>query len=102
MKRVQAQEPRQWQSAFYMKQKALMQLQKSQAHRQNPYQIHSVLKDDVYTAEKNRKQDDSQHMESSVTNVASSTILNMHAEVPGAVWSTPLKRKLYTNKSMAS
>ena len=53
------------------------------------------------TVDKNTNQDDAQHMERGVMNVASSTILKMHARVPGAVWSTPLKRKLYMNKSLA-
>ena len=37
-----------------------------------------------------------------VTHVTSSTIFKTYAKVPGAVWSTPLKRKLYMNKSLAS
>ena len=37
-----------------------------------------------------------------VTNVARSTTLKQYAEVPRAVQSIPLKRKLYTNKCLVS
>ena len=67
----------------------------------NPQQIHSALEKDVNTADKNTNQDDSQHIERGVTNVASSTILKMYAEVPGAAQLTPLKRKLFTSNNLA-
>ena len=52
-------------------------------------------------ADKSTNQHDAQHMERAVTNVASSTILKMYAGVQGAVWSTPLKKKLYMNNSLS-
>ena len=69
--------------------------------RKDQKEIHWALEVDVNTADKNTIQDDAQCMARDVTNVASSTS-KKYAEVPGAVWSIPLKRKLYTNKSLAS
>ena len=66
-----------------------------------PQQIHSTWEEDVNTVDKNTDWDDAQCMAKGVTNVANSTILKMYAEVPGAAQSTPLKRKIYTNKSLA-
>ena len=40
----------------------------------------------------NTNQDDAQQIARGVTNVASSTISKIYAEVPGAVWSIPSKR----------
>ena len=82
--------------------KALMQLCKKIRHTdKNLQQTHSPCKEDVNIVDKNTNWDDAWHIKRGFTNVASSTILKMYAEVPGAVWSTPLKRKLYTNKSLA-
>ena len=57
--------------------------------------------EDVNTVDKNINLDNAWHMESGVTNVASSTISKMYAGEQGAAQLTPLKRKLYTNKSLA-
>ena len=75
-----------------------MQLYKKMSGTQtkDPQQIHSALEEDVNTADKNTNQDNAQCMERGVT------ILKMYTEVPEAVQLTPLKRKLYTNKSLAS
>ena len=67
----------------------------------DPQQTHSPCEEDVNTADKNTNWDDAWHMGRGVTSVTSSTILKMYAGVPGVMQSTPLKRKLYTNKSLA-
>ena len=72
----------------------------SDTQTKNPQQTHSPCKD-VNTADRNTNQDDAQHMERDMKNVANSTILKMFAGVPGAAQSPSLKRKLYTNKSLA-
>ena len=70
-----------------MKQTTLMQSYKrmSSTQTKDPLQIHSAQEKDLNSADKNTNWDDIQHMERGVTNVASSIILKMHAEVPGAV-----------------
>ena len=78
-------------------------IQKDVRHTdKTPQQAHSPHKEDVNTVDKSTNQDDAWHMKRDVTIVASSTILKMYAGVPGAVQSTPLKRKLYMHKSLAS
>ena len=86
-----------------MKQKTLIQSYKkiSSTEAKDPLQIHLTLEEDVNTADKNTNRYDAQHMARGVTNVASSTMLKKYAEVPGAVWSIPLRRKLYIKKSLA-
>ena len=86
-----------------MKQNTFMQLYKKMSGTQakNIQQIHSALDEDVNNVQKTTNQDNAWHMERVVTNMASSTNLKMYTEVPGAAWSTPLKMKLYTNKSLA-
>ena len=74
----------------------------SDTQTKDPLEIHSAQEEDVNTSNKNTNQDSVQCMERGVTNVASSTVSKMFAEVPEAAQSTLFKRKLYTNKTLAS
>ena len=101
---VEAQRPQTAVISSLHKAKTLTKLYKKMPDTQtkDPEQINLALVEDVNTAYKNTNWDITWFMARYVTNVASSTILKTYKEVPGWMWSTPLRRKVCMNKTLAS